>query len=258
MKFAVSGKGGVGKTTLSANLAFQMRDKGYKVFAIDADPDLSLGTVLGLSEAEIEKLRPIVEMRELIVERTQGDGAMYALRPEVDDIMQKFSIEVNGIRFLKMGAIKTGGSSCYCLENTFLNALVNSIVIKTKEAVLLDMGAGIEHLTRGTSRGVDCLIIVVEPSVVSTDTAKITKSLAEDIGIKNIYYVGNKIRSEREIEFLKTRVPADKILGCISYNDYLLDQAMGVEADDDGAGKAKFDAEIAAILANIEARHGNA
>ncbi len=258
MKFAVSGKGGVGKTTLSANLAFQMRDKGYQVFAIDADPDLSLGTVLGLSEEEILKLKPIVEMREMIVERTQGDGAMYVINPEVDDIWQKFSIEVNGIRFLKMGAIKTGGSSCYCLENTFLNSLVNSIVIKTKEAVLLDMGAGIEHLTRGTSRGVDCIIIVVEPSVVSTDTAKVTKKLAEDIGIKNIFYVGNKIRSEKEIGFLKTRVPADKILGCISYNDYLLDQAMGLAEDDGGAGKEKFDAEIAVILKSIEDRFGGA
>lgn len=258
MKFAVSGKGGVGKTTLSANLAFQMRDKGYTVFAIDADPDLSLGTVLGLSEEEIEKLKPIVEMRNMIVKRTQGDGAMYLLNPEVDDILQKFSIDVNGIRFLKMGAIKTGGSSCYCLENTFLNSLVNSIVIKTKEAVLLDMGAGIEHLTRGTSRGVDCLIIVVEPSVVSTDTAKVTKSLADDIGIKNIYYVGNKIRNQKEIDFLKTRIPAGQLLGCISYNEYLLDQAMGIEEDDGGAGKAKFDAEIAAILSSIEARHGNA
>lgn len=258
MKFAVSGKGGVGKTTLSANLAFQMRDKGYKVFAIDADPDLSLGTVLGLSEEEIEKLKPIVEMRKMIVERTQGDGAMYVLTPEVDDILQKFSIDVNGIRFLKMGAIKTGGSSCYCLENTFLNSLVNSIIVKTKEAVLLDMGAGIEHLTRGTSRGVDCLIIVVEPSVVSTDTAKITKKLAEEIGIKNIYYVGNKIRNEKEIEFLKTKVPADKLLGCISYNDYLLNQAMGLTGDDDEAGKEKFDAEIAEILRSIEERHGDA
>lgn len=258
MKFAVSGKGGVGKTTLSANLAFQMRDKGYQVFAIDADPDLSLGTVLGLSEEEILNLKPIVEMREIIVERTQGDGSMYVINPEVDDIWQKFSIEVNGIRFLKMGAIKTGGSSCYCLENTFLNSLVNSIVIKTKEAVLLDMGAGIEHLTRGTSRGVDCIIIVVEPSVVSTDTAKVTKKLAEDIGIKNIFYVGNKIRSEKEIEFLKTRVPADMILGYVSYNDYLLDQAMGLTGADSDTGKEKFDGEIAGILKNIEDRFGGA
>lgn len=255
MKFAVSGKGGVGKTTLSANLAFQMRDKGYNVFAIDADPDLSLGTVLGLSEQEIENLQPIVEMRDLILERTQGDGSMYILNPEVDDVWQEFSVDVNGIRFLKMGAVKKQG--CYCLENTFLNALINSIVIKAKDAVLLDMGAGIEHLTRGTVKGIDCLIIVVEPSVVSTDTAKVTRGLAEEIGIKNIYYVGNKVRNEKEIEFLKTRVPAENILGCISYSDYLLDQAMGL-VDEEGEGKAKFDREIAAILKSIEDRHGDA
>ena len=256
MKFAVSGKGGVGKTTLSANLAFRMRDKGYQVFAIDADPDLSLGTVLGIPEKEIENLKPIVEMRELITDRTQGDGSYYVLNPEVDDILDTYSIDVDDhIKFLKMGAVKREG--CYCLENTFLNALINSIVIKRKEAVLLDMGAGIEHLTRGTSRGVDCLIIVVEPSVVSTDTAKVTRGLAENIGIKNIYYVGNKIRRPEEIKFLESILPKENILGTISYNDYLLDQAMGIELDPDSENAKLFHREIDAIFDSIEKRHGD-
>lgn len=258
MKFAVSGKGGVGKTTLSANLAFRMRDKGYQVFAIDADPDLSLGTVLGIPEEEIEKLQPVVEMRQMITERTKGDGDFYVLNPEVDDILEDYSIDFNGIKFLKMGAIKSGASSCYCLENTFLNSLVRSIVIKRKEAILLDMGAGIEHLTRGTSRCVDCIVIVVEPSVVSTDTAKVTKKLAEDIGIKHIYYVGNKIRRPSEIEFLKSRLPAENILGTIGYNDYLLDQSMGIEVDDNSEDAKRFRKEIDAIFDSIVARHGDA
>ncbi|MEG0997585.1 MAG: P-loop NTPase [Clostridiales bacterium] len=258
MKFAVSGKGGVGKTTLSANLAFRMKDRGYQVFAIDADPDLSLGTVLGIPEEEINKLQPIVEMRQMITDRTQGDGSFYVLNPEVDDILDDFSIDVNGIKFLKMGAIKTGGSSCYCLENTFLNSLVSAIVIKRKEAVLLDMGAGIEHLTRGTSRCVDCLVIVTEPSVVSTDTAKVTRKLAEEIGIKHIYYVGNKIRRPEEIEFLKSRLPQENILGTISYNDYLLDQAMGIELNEDSDDAKRFKKEIDAIFDSIVARHGDA
>ena len=120
------------------------------------------------------------------------------------------------------------------------------------------MGAGIEHLTRGTSRCVDCLIIVVEPSVVSTDTAKVTRKLAEDIGIKHIYYVGNKIRRPEEMEFLKTRLPAENILGGISYNDYLLDQAMGIELDENSPAAQKFNTEIENIFNAIVQRHGDA
>ncbi|MDO4542727.1 MAG: carbon monoxide dehydrogenase, partial [Bacillota bacterium] len=141
---------------------------------------------------------------------------------------------------------------------TFLDSLVRSIVIKRKEAILLDMGAGIEHLTRGTSRCVDCLIIVVEPSVVSTDTAKVTRRLAEDIGIKHIYYVGNKIRRPAEIEFLKTKLPPESLLGCISYNDYLLDQAMGLDMDENSEEARLFNSEIEKIFDAIVERHGDA
>lgn len=252
MKLAVSGKGGVGKTTVSANLAYCMRDAGYQVFAIDADPDLSLGTVLGVPAEEIEKLQPVVEMRSMIAERTAGDGSFYVLNPEVDDILDQFSIETNGIKFLKMGAIKSGGSSCYCLENTFLNSLINSIVLKRKEAVLLDMGAGIEHLTRGTSRGVDFLVIVTEPSVVSLETAAVTRKLAEEIGIERICYVGNKIRREAEIRFLEENLPAESILGTISYNEYLLDRAMGLPVDEQSADAKKFHEEINHIFKSLE------
>lgn len=251
MKIAVSGKGGVGKTTLSSSLALRMRDEGFQVFAIDADPDLSLGTVLGIPENEIEKLKPIVEMRGLITERTQGDGSYYVLNPEVDDILDSFSIDVNGIKFLKMGAVKKGGSSCYCLENTFLNALTNAIVLHRKEAFLLDMGAGIEHLTRGTSRGVDALIIVVEPSIVSIDTANVTRELAEDIGIKKIYYVGNKVRRESEIAFLEKKLPKEQILGTISYNEKLLDEAMGIDIPDDDPDVVRFGNEIETIFQKL-------
>lgn len=251
MKLAVSGKGGVGKTTVSANLAYCMRDAGYQVFAIDADPDLSLGTVLGIAPQAIEQLQPIVEMRSLIAERTVGDGSFYILNPEVDDILDKFSLDVNGLKFLKMGSVKKGGSACYCLENTFLNSLVNAIVINRKEAVLLDMGAGIEHLTRGTSRGVDCLVIVTEPSLVSLETAAVTRQLANEIGIERVYYIGNKIRRDAEITFLEQRLPQGQLLGTIHYNEYLLDKAMGLPVDETGVPAQEFKIEIDQIFANL-------
>ncbi|KUO52162.1 MAG: carbon monoxide dehydrogenase [Desulfitibacter sp. BRH_c19] len=226
MKIAVSGKGGVGKTTISAGLTKFFLNKGYKVFAVDADPDVSLGTILGIDDNSVEGLKPIVEMREVISKKCGGDGAFFPLDPQVDDILEDYIIQKGNLFFLKMGAVKQGGSSCYCRENTILNALVNSLLIKHKEIVLLDMGAGIEHLTRGTSGGVDIMLIVTEASKVSVNTALIVKKLAQELGVQHINFIGNKIRTEKEKVFLKSALPAHEILGFVEFNEEVLDLAM--------------------------------
>jgi CO dehydrogenase maturation factor len=198
MKIAVSGKGGVGKTTLSSNLIRYFANKGYSVYAVDADPDSSLGLALGIDEASLANIRPIAEMRDVIGERA-GDGAMYSLNPAVDDIIDKYSIKVgSNIKFLRMGGIKKGGSECYCRENTFLKALVNSLILDSNDMVVLDMGAGIEHLTRGTARDVDLMIIVTEPGKSSVQTARVVEKLSKDLEIRKIAFVANKIRTKTE------------------------------------------------------------
>ena len=227
MKIAVSGKGGVGKTTISASLIRFFLIKGYKVFAVDADPDVSLGTVLGVEDDSVEGLKPIVEMREVISKKSGGGGAYFPLDPQVEDILEEYVIQKDNLFFLKMGAVKQGGSACYCRENTVLNALVNSLLVKQKEIVLLDMGAGIEHLTRGTSGGVDLMLIVTEASKVSVNTALTVKKLAQELGVKNINFIGNKIRTEKEKEFLKSTLPPNELLGFIEYNEEVLERAMG-------------------------------
>ncbi len=227
MKIAVSGKGGVGKTTISAGLIKYFLSKGYKVFAVDADPDVSLGTVLGIDDDSVDGLKPIVEMREVISKKSGGGGAFFPLDPQVEDILEEYIIQMGNLFFLKMGAVKQGGSACYCRENTVLNALVNSLLIKQKEMVLLDMGAGIEHLTRGTSGGVDLMLIVTEASKVSVNTALTVKKLAQELGVKNINFIGNKIRTEKEKEFLKSTLPSKEILGFVEFNEEVLELAMG-------------------------------
>ncbi len=227
LKIAVSGKGGVGKTTIAAGLIKYFLENGYKVFAVDADPDVSLGTVLGIEEEVVEGLKPIVEMREIIAQKC-GGGAFFPLDPQVDDILEEYVVQNENLFFLKMGAVKQGGSSCYCRENTVLNALIGSLLLRQKEMVVLDMGAGIEHLTRGTSDGVDMMLVVTEASRVSVNTALTVEKLALDLGITNVMFLGNKIRTQKEKDFLLKALPKEKILGFVEFNEEVLDLAMEI------------------------------
>ncbi|NLC76295.1 MAG: AAA family ATPase [Clostridia bacterium] len=225
MKIAISGKGGVGKTTIAAGLIKYFAGKGFEVIAVDADPDLSLGTVLGLPDEVISEIKPIVDMRELILEKT-GDGTYFTLNPQVDDLLKDYSIPIDGIRFLKMGAVKQGGSSCYCRENTVLHALVASLMLQRDQMVFLDMGAGIEHLTRGTAQGVDMMLIVTEPSRTSIQTAKTVRSLAQDLGIKQIKFIGNKIHQTHERDFLLENLGQENFLGLLHYQGSISSLSM--------------------------------
>jgi len=223
MKIAVSGKGGVGKTTLAAILARLYSEEGRRVLAADVDPDANLGLALGFSEDELEKLTPISEMGDLISERT-GSGAdnfgkLFKLNPKVDDIPDRFSIEKNGVDLLVMGTIETGGSGCVCPEHVLLKRVVSNLIINRDEIVILDMEAGLEHLGRGTADFVDRFIVVIEPGARSIQTYKKVKKLASDLGISKVNVVANKIRSEGDREFLKEHIPDSDLLGFISYNE---------------------------------------
>ncbi|MBN2418509.1 MAG: AAA family ATPase [Deltaproteobacteria bacterium] len=219
MKIAVSGKGGVGKTTFSSFLIKALAESGKKVLAIDADPDANLAQALGVEkDAEII---PISEMKEIIEERTEAKtgtmGSFFKLNPKVDDLPEKLSIKMGNIKLMVLGGVKTGGSGCICPESTMLKALVRHIVLARDEAVVLDMEAGLEHLGRGTAMAVDRLIVVVEPGRRSVETAHHILQLAGDIGIKKLSFVGNKIRSEEDKAFFKRYMPDFDFLGFIPF-----------------------------------------
>jgi len=217
MKFAISGKGGVGKTTLAALLAQAYADEGRDVLAVDADPSPCLAGALGFPEEKLDQLKPIAEMDRLIEERTGAKpgtvGGFFTLNPRVDDIPERFSVEHRGVRLLEMGSVDMGGSGCICPESAMLKTLFTHLMFRDEEVLIMDMYAGVEHLGRATVDFVDSMIIVVEPTRRSLGTARQIKKLANDIGLERLWLVGNKVRNEDESQFLETQSPGIPILG---------------------------------------------
>jgi CO dehydrogenase maturation factor len=217
MKFAISGKGGVGKTTLTALLAQVYADIGKQVLAVDADPSPCLAGALGFPAELRDKLHPIAEMDELIEERTGAKpgtvGGFFTLNPRVDDIPERFSISHRNVRLLEMGSVEMGGSGCICPEGAMLKTLFTHLLFRKDEILLLDMYAGVEHLGRATVDFVDSMIIVVEPTRRSLGTTLQIKKLANDIGLTRLLLVGNKVRNQEEKTFLEQESPNIPILG---------------------------------------------
>jgi len=229
MKIAISGKGGVGKTTLSALLAQVYADAGRNVLAVDADPSPCLAGALGFPPEQLDQLHPISEMDELIYERTGAKpgttGGFFTINPRVDDIPDRFSVVYRDVRLLEMGAVDIGGSGCICPESAMLKTLFTHLLFRKDDVLILDMYAGVEHLGRSTVDFVDAMLIVVEPTRRSLGTAAQIKALAEDIGLSRFWLVGNKVRDEAESAFLLAETPGIPVLG-------MLPADMGVQEAD--------------------------
>lgn len=226
MKLAISGKGGVGKTTLTSLLAYTFVNQNYNVLAIDADPSPCLGDALGFPRELIQGLTPIAEMGDLIAERTGAKpgtyGGVFKMNPRVDDIPDKFSATYRGIKLLELGAVKMGGSGCICAESVLLKQLVSMILLQRNEVVLMDMYAGVEHLGRATSDMVDALLIVAEPTARALGTAAQIKQLATDIKIPRLYLVGSKVATPADRDFITTHTPGLPVIGFLSADPAVL------------------------------------
>ncbi|MDA8164208.1 MAG: AAA family ATPase [Desulfobacteraceae bacterium] len=202
MKIAISGKGGVGKTTIMAMLARQLRRNGKEVLVIDADPSPHMAQTIGIEN--VERITPISEMKELLAERSgRVEGSpFYNINPKVDDLPARFMLEKDGIRLMVLGAIQTGEGGCACAESTVLKRLLTKLLLQPSQVVLLDMEAGVEHLGRGTVAKADHLLIVVIPSQSSVRTALRIKKLAEEVKIPRISFVGNLVADAEDEKFL--------------------------------------------------------
>ena len=241
MKLAITGKGGVGKTTLSSTLARLYADEGRTVLAADVDPDANLGLALGLTQEEVDQIVPISKMRTLVEERTGATAAnkFFKLNPYVADIPDTFSKDINGVKLLVMGTVDVGGSGCVCPEHVMLKSILSALTYRKNDVVIMDMEAGLEHLGRGTAMNMEQFIVVIEPGARSVQTYHNVKRLANDLGIKRVRVVANKVRDERDEEFVKSAIPAEDLLGIIHYNSEVIDA--------DRNGKSPYDYSPTAI-----------
>jgi CO dehydrogenase maturation factor len=235
IKIAVSGKGGVGKTTVAALLVRHLAASGKRVLAIDADPVASLGGALGI--ADHEKIKPIADMKDLIFERTGSKpgtmGGFFKMNPKVDDIPEKFSAKKGNIHLMVMGTVDHGGSGCVCPESVLLKNLVQHLLLYQDDALVLDMEAGVEHLGRATAKAVGLLLTVVEPGARSIQAAKMIRGLAADIGLEKLAVVANKVRGPGDQRAIEKALSGFDVLGHLPYDQKL------VEAD--LAGKLAYE-----------------
>ncbi|MDR2398225.1 MAG: P-loop NTPase [Spirochaetaceae bacterium] len=232
-KIAVCGKGGVGKTTIAALLAYCLAEQGREVYAIDGDVNPTLAEALGFPAETVAEIRPIVDMAELVEERTGAKrgqyGTYFKTNPRVKDIPERFSRTINHIHFLMMGALRGAEQGCACAENAMLKALVTHLILKEKETVIMDMVAGTEHLGRGTAKGVDALFLVVEPGSRSLKVARDIARMAETMGVKRRYLIGNKIRAPDDEQFLKNELGAAAFAGFFpAHQDVIAAERRGI------------------------------
>ncbi len=250
MKIAISGKGGVGKTTLAGTLARLFARDGYNVLAIDADPSMNLGSAIGIKQLP----RPVTEHKTLVQERAGMPMGMFKLNPKVDDVVQMCGCTgPDNVKLVVMGTVDTGGSGCMCPANAFVKALIRHVITREKDLVILDMEAGIEHLGRATARGVDAMIAVVEPGMRSIETVERIMQLGKEIGITRYLAVINKA-SEPSVVEEKLKELGIPVIGTIPYDKNLIDADLSGKAPVDVGGPAVE--EIKKIKVKLEDMFG--
>jgi len=252
MKIAVTGKGGVGKTTIAAILARLYAKDGRKVLAADADPDANLGLALGFPAGELDTIIPISQMHTLARERTGADlsNVFFSINPQVDDIPDTYGRMCNGVKLLVLGTIETAGSGCICPEGVMLKRIIGNLMLYRDDVVVLDMEAGLEHLGRGTTSGMDRFIVVIEPGERSVQTYQNIKRLALQLGVQQVGVIANKVQDEEDEGFVRSKIPAEDLWGIVHHHRSVMDA--------DRRGLSPFDVspetvrEIAAIKENME------
>ena len=250
MKLAIAGKGGVGKSTICAGLALWLAAQGRNPYAVDADPDNTLGYALGWPAELLAEVKPLSALRDLLAERAgrePGSGGMYSLSPEVSDLISDYTLTHDGLRLLVMGTVVEGGAGCLCPENSTLKALLRELV-DTEADLLVDMVAGLEHLGRGTVAAMSGLVAVTDATMPALRSAQRIQALADDLGLRPVVVVANRIRHPKEVEEIQQALAPLPVVGQVGYHEGL--PAEGVFS---GVAGAAFRRDIEALAPVLDA-----
>jgi CO dehydrogenase maturation factor len=166
---------------------------------------------------------------------------MFKLNPRVDDLPERFSVDAGGVKLFVLGTVEMGGKGCMCPEGAVLKSLLQHLLLRVEDDVILDMEAGLEHMGRASARGVDAMIAVVEPGMRSVQTADKIRRLALDIGIKTLFVVANKIRDQHELDALRPALGGQIIIGTLPFSAELARadlEGRPVDVDDQALAEA--------------------
>lgn len=207
-RIVVTGKGGVGKTVISAVLSHLFADAGFNVLAVDEDPQMNLPFIIGLQLEVAKNIVPLNRQLDYIEEKTGarpgiGWGLFFRLNPDVSDVVDRFGVKVNEkLNLLVMGSVVQPAVGCACPENDLLQAVVNHINLREKEIIIMDTEAGLEHFGRAIAKGFHHAVIVSEPTFNSAYVMNQAVELAKKLGIPKVHLVFNKVK-ENEIDKVK-------------------------------------------------------
>jgi CO dehydrogenase maturation factor len=172
-------------------------------------------------------------MKQLIAERTGTEkgavGAYFKLNPKVSDLPEKYWVKASGVKLLVLGGITQAGAGCACPEGAFLKALIGHTILGRQEIVLVDLAAGVEFMGRASIEGIDALVVVTEPGGRSIETAKTIARMGEELGIKHVAAIANKIIDKAQIETIKSQLTIS-VLANINYNPAVQEADLRNEA----------------------------
>ncbi len=220
MKIGIAGKGGTGKTFIAGTLA-RFLAKSFRVLAIDNDPSMNLIYSLGMDPSLRDTITPIAHMTQLIMERTTIEGggtAVYKANPHVSDIPDRFKIKgPDQLELLVLGTVEQPSSGCLCAPNVLVKSILSELILNRDEIVVIDFEAGIEHLSRGTGKSLDVLLIVTGAYQKSLDLTERVLELSNKLGIKKCYLVGNMVEDSTSEELIQNwaKVHDIEVIGMI-------------------------------------------
>ena len=207
----IAGKGGVGKTTLTAILAHLFAREGFRVLAIDGDPQQNLAVTLGVPQEQAGKIVPVSKSAEYLREKTGAGpditpGGLLTLNPDVSDVIDRFSVPVaDNLRLLVMGGVRQAGAGCLCPEYTLLAAILRHIPLLNHDVILLDTPAGPEHFSRAVADGFSCAVVVADTSYNALSVARESVTLARQLGIRNVIPVVNRVSGSADAGKIQDR-----------------------------------------------------
>ncbi|MGD8318310.1 MAG: AAA family ATPase [Myxococcales bacterium] len=205
-RVVITGKGGVGKTSLTALLARLLARDAYRVLALDADPQMNLPYALGLPYDRAGALVPLSQNPDYVEEKTgarpgSGWGLFFRLNPDVADVVERFGVVApDDVRLLVMGNTVQPAAGCLCPENSLLAAVANAVSLRRGEAILLDTQAGIEHFGRALAQGFRHAVVVTDPTFNGVQVALHAARLAQELQIPAIHLVVNRVRNDNEMD----------------------------------------------------------